>query len=338
MKPLGTLSGFLLLFAMQLLAGCQAGYYAHLLRGELDLLRRGEPVAQVIADPATDPQLRERLRLAQRARAFALQTLRLPDTGSYTRYADLGRPYVLWNVFATPELSLEPETWCHLLVGCLGYRGYYRESMARDEAARLASLGLDTWVGGVPAYSTLGWFSDPLLNTMGDEDIHWVGTIFHELAHQRRYVTSDTMFNESFASFVEDEGLRQFTREDRALAARAREHQERDRQGLELLAATRLRLEAVYASSLDDEAKRAAKSREFAALRQAFERRGWVAGPLNNARLAPVGLYRQWVPAFQTLFARCGRDWERFYDATLDLARLDPAERKSRLEDLSKGG
>lgn len=301
------------------------------------MLGRREPVEKLLADPALAPDLRHRLELSQQARRFAIREMRLPDNGSYTRYADLGRPYVLWNVFAAPELSLEPRTWCHLFAGCFAYRGYYDKALAQAEAERLAAEeGLDTWVGGVPAYSTLGWFADPLLNTLGTEDVHWVGTIFHELAHQKHYVADDTAYVESFASFVEEEGLRQFSRGSPALAAAAKEHAVEDARNLDLLLGARQRLEAIYASPLDEAGKRAAKAREFAALAKAFGREGIKAGTLNNARLVPVGLYRQWIPAFAALFEREGRDWGRFYAAAEALAELEPEAREARLRELAE--
>ena len=192
-----------------LLSGCQVGYYAHLLRGELDLLSRRQSIEGLLAAPQTDAALKPRLALALEARRFASRELRLPDNGSYTQYADLGRPYALWNVYASPEFALAGHEWCYPLLGCMEYRGFYDRERAEAEATRLRGQGLDVAVAGVPAYSTLGWFDDPVLNTLlrGPDD--WLaGTVFHELAHQQLFAKGDTSFNESFASFVEEEGLR----------------------------------------------------------------------------------------------------------------------------------
>lgn len=194
------------------LNGCSSlDYYGQLASGQLQLLHAREPVARVLADPSRDATLRQRLALSQRARVFASAELALPDNGSYRVYADIHRPFVVWNVFATPELSLAPVTHCFPIAGCVAYRGYYQPGRARGAAALMREEGLDTWIGGVEAYSTLGWFDDPILSSMvrWDED-RLAAVIFHELAHQKLYVADDSAFNESFASFVEREGLRQW--------------------------------------------------------------------------------------------------------------------------------
>lgn len=208
------------LLAVLLLNGCSsAAYYGQLAEGQWQLLRARQPVEQVVADPATSAQLRARLEHASQARVFASQQLKLPDNRSYRVYADIGRPYVVWNVFATPELSLQPVTHCFPIAGCVAYRGYYQQGAARGAAALMRQEGMDAYVGGVEAYSTLGWFDDPILSSMvGWSEERLATLIFHELAHQRFYVQDDTEFNESFASFVEQEGTRQW-RVARGLAA-----------------------------------------------------------------------------------------------------------------------
>ena len=324
-----------------LLAGCQMGYYTHLLRGQYDLMSRRQPIEGVLADPAAEPSLKQRLSRALEARRYATRELRLPDNGSYTLYADLGRPYAVWNVYAAPEFSLTPHEWCYAFTGCLAYRGYYSLERAREEAAELREDGLDVHVSGVPAYSTLGWFDDPVLNTIaGTEDL-LVATIFHELAHQRRFVAGDTAFNESFATFVEEEGLRGFLAGAPELVDTAQRRIRRQGRFLEIVHAARGRLEALYASGADAAEKRARKQDELAKLRAELETLdragggdGKVAGELNNAWLAPFGLYHEWVPAFAVLFRQAGGDWTRFYAAVDELAGLEPAQRRERLETL----
>jgi predicted aminopeptidase len=195
-----------------LLSGCSSiSYYSQLADGQWQLLRAREPVAEVIADPTRPQPLRDHLVQAQKARMFASEQLHLPDNQSYRLYADIGRPYVVWNVFATQEFSLQPENHCFPIAGCVAYRGYYSQGAARGEAALLRQQGMDVSIGGVEAYSTLGWFNDPIMSSMmhwGDERLATL--IFHELAHQRFYVKDDTEFNESFATFVEQEGTRQW--------------------------------------------------------------------------------------------------------------------------------
>ncbi len=320
--------GLVPLLAAALLGGCTTlGYYAHLAAGEMGVLHARVPITQLIDDPHTDPQLRARLRLALRARAFASDTLKLPRNRSYTTYADIHRPYVMWNVFATPALSVEPVEHCFLFAGCVAYQGFYDLDRARTLADRLAKQGDDVWIGGVPAYSTLGHFADPVLSTMD----HWsddelVGTIFHELAHQEYYVKGDTAFNESFATFVQREGLREWRAASR-LPPPDPAAAERERQFTDLVLATRKKLETLYASDLPYTVKLQRKQQTFADLRREYRHLRdiswhgyagydhWFDTPLNNAKLVPFGLYDRGVPAFAALFKQCDGDWTRFYAA-----------------------
>jgi predicted aminopeptidase len=330
-----------------LLSGCSSvDYLAHLAHGEYGVLSARRPVDQVIADPATAPKLKQRLQLAEQARTFASDKLALPRNGSYTVYADVGRPYVVWNVFATPEFSLQPVTHCFLIAGCIGYRGYFDHDRAEAEAKALQKEGYETYIGGVPAYSTLGWFDDPILNTM----LHWDddvldSTIFHELAHQKLYLEGDTTFNESFATFVEEEGLRQW-RASRGLPVVVNTEQQRDEAFTQLVLTARERLERLYASGLPQQQMRAAKQAEIERLRTDYRTlrdtqwqgyKGydeWVNAPINNARLLPFGLYHKWVPAFAALYAQEGGDWPRFYAAVKDLSRKSTEARTAALERL----
>ncbi len=331
-----------------LVSGCSSiDYFTHLARGQYGVLSARRPIAEVVSDPATDAQLKARLQLAQQARAFASDKLDLPRNGSYTVYADVGRPYVVWNVFAAPEFSLKPVTHCFLIAGCVGYRGYFDQVRARAEAKELESQGYETYVGGVPAYSTLGWFDDPILNTM----LHWDddvldSTIFHELAHQKLYLKSDTAFNESYATFVQEEGLRQW-RAARGLPPGDSTAVQRSDAFTQLVLEARERLEKVYASGLPPEQMRAAKQAEIERLRTDYRNLrdtqwqgytgydAWMDAPINNARLLPFGLYHKWVPAFAALYAQQGGDWVKFYAAAKNLARLKTEARTAELEQLA---
>ncbi|MGH8114831.1 MAG: aminopeptidase [Rhodanobacteraceae bacterium] len=322
------------------LTGCSTlGYYAHLAAGEAAVLRARRPITQVIADPQTSPALRERLQLALRARVFASDVLKLPRNKSYTTYADIHRPFVMLNVFATPALSLKPVEHCFLIAGCVAYQGFYHKERAEDLASRLAKQGNDVWVGGVPAYSTLGHFADPLLSTMDQwSDDEMVGTVFHELAHQQYYVKNDTAFNESFATFVQREGLRQWYA-DNHLPPPDSATVDRQKQFTELVLATRKKLKALYASNLPDKEKLQRKQLAFEQLRQQYEHLRdtvwhgdrdydhWFDTPLNNAKLLPFGLYDRGVPAFAALFKRCDDDWTRFYAAVRRIGG-EPATRR----------
>ncbi len=231
------------------LSGCGIAYLSQATQGQWRLMRARRPIDRVLADPGTDAALKARLQLVQDARNFASSDLALPDNRSYRSYADLGRPYVVWNVVAAPEFSIEPLRWCFPFTGCLSYRGYFHERAARAFAAALAAKGNDTLVAGVSAYSTLGHFADPVLNTMMRYgDLELVATIFHELAHQLIYIKGDSEFNESFAVSVEQEGLRRW------LAARGRsvelqhflDQSQAEQQIIRAFAAGRARLESLY--------------------------------------------------------------------------------------------
>lgn len=323
------------------------GYYSQLASGQLRLLQAREPIDQVIADPARDPTLRAHLAEARAARTFASAQLHLPDNKSYRLYADIGRPFVVWNVFATPEFSLAPQNHCFPIAGCVAYRGYYSQGAARGEAALQRLRGMDVAIGGVEAYSTLGWFNDPILSSMmhwGDERLATL--IFHELAHQRFYVKDDTEFNESFATFVEQQGTRQW-RASRGLAPDNGKRMRQREQFIQLVLDTRQRLEQLYTQPLPAEQMRQRKGEEFQRLRSNYEQLrdtqwagdkyfdAWVYAPLNNARLLPFGLYSQWVPAFAALFQQEGGDWVAFYAAVEKLGSLPIDERKAALKALA---
>jgi predicted aminopeptidase len=322
----------LLTLALGPLPGC---YLLQATRGQLEVNARRVPIATVLARPDTPPDLARRLALAVRVRDYASQALALPENGSYRSYADLGRPYVVWNVYATPAFSVEPRTWCFPVAGCVAYRGYFAETDARAFARRLEARGDDVAVGGVPAYSTLGHFADPLLNTMlawDDDEI--AALVFHELAHQVVYAPDDTAFNEGFATTVEEEGLRRWLAatdrpdalavHDRAVAA--------ERALAARVGETRERLRVLYESGRPEAAMRAAKQAEFDALRAALAAR-WpdaplLERPLNNAVLLEVATYGDCVPAFAARLAALGGSLPRFYAQMRALAAAGAAARQ----------
>lgn len=330
-----------------LVCGCASfRYYAQAAHGQGELIVHRRSLSMVLRDPATDPELARRLQLAKQARLFASGRLGLPDNRSYSSYVELDRSYVVWNVFAAPRYSVEAVPQCFPIAGCVAYRGWFSEAAANRNAEDLKAAGNDVWVGGVPAYSTLGWFADPILSSMlrwNDDELD--STIFHELAHQLIYVKGDTAFNESFATFVQLRGLRQW-RQARGLPA-----QEDHRQAIEdgftqLVLDLRKRLKVLYASHLDSVSMGAGKQHEIAAFRRRYAQwrqckwpqdhryDAWVARPMNNARLLPFGLYDQWVPAFVVLFRRAGQDWPTFYASVRRLATEPKASRESALKAL----
>lgn len=343
----------LALLAVLALAGCAtAEYYAQSVTGHLGLMSRARPVETVIAAPETAPRLAERLRIALGIREFASDVLALPANASYRRYVNLGRRYVVWTVVAAPELSLEPRRWCFPVAGCVSYRGYFAETDAREYARALESVGWDVAVSGVRAYSTLGWFDDPLLSSMVElPEYGLAGIVFHEIAHQRLYVPGDTDFNESFAVVVERAGVRRWIEAAGrdGLRERYRIAAERRAAFLDLVRDTRRDLEAVYGSSRTDAEKRAAKARAFERLRSRYAslRSTWTSGPsydfwfergVNNAAMALLTAYDRWVPALEALLAHSSGDLDAFYRACDELAALPPEERRARLEALEQAG
>ena len=330
-----------------LITGC-TGYYLQAVAGQAALMNARRPIEEVLADPATPPGLRQRLLAADSALLFARLSLGLPSSGSYRHYADLGRPYVVWNVVAAPEFSLEPREWCYPVAGCASYRGWFSEARASGEAAALAARGYDVFVGGVPAYSTLGWFADPLLNTMFHHDDAGVaGLLFHELAHQKVYVSGDTAFNEGFASFVEEEGTRRWlvSRNDADGLCRFEQRLARRAEVLGILGELRTGLAAIYASTVPVEQRREARAAAFeraraayAALRAGWDRPpwfdSWFAPGLNNARLAALLTYEEQVPAFRALLALEGGNLERFYARVEALSHASADEREQLLRRL----
>ena len=337
-----------------LLAACASlgpvDYYWQGAAGEIDLLARSEPISEAIGN--ADAALAERLARVQAIRAFASRRLGLPDNGSYKRYADLGRRFVTWNVFATPKLSLEPRQWCFPIAGCVDYRGYFDETAARREAMRLEAEGEDIYIGGVPAYSTLGWFDDPVLSTF----IHWPETevarlVFHELAHQLLYVKDDSVFNESFATTVEEAGLRRWlaAQKNPRLDAEAARAERLRRVFRHLVRTTRAKLVQVYASALDPTAKEVAKRDAFASMKAAYEaaKAGepglagydrWFAHSPNNASLAAVGIYTDRIPAFRELLREEAGDLPRFYGRVRAVAAMAKPARDQVLDAAAERG
>lgn len=337
-----------------LTSGCNSiGYLAQSVGGHVSLLNSAKPVSDWLAEPSTPEPLKAKLALTQRIRDYAVSELKLPDNHSYRAYADLKRNAAVWNVAATPELSLKLQTWCYPVVGCVGYRGFYDLAEANAEGQKLRDQGLEVTVYPVPAYSTLGkmeWLGgDPLLNTfIGWHEVELSRLIFHELAHQVAFAQGDTMFNESFATSVERLGGERWMAEHGGEAVRAQAQliEQRRKDFRKLTLATRAALDELYQSGLPDEAKRARKVELMAQMRADYG--ALKAGPwkgyagydnffanANNASLGIQAAYLNWVPAFTALFEREGRDFPRFYAAAKHLAALPRAERDAALQNLT---
>jgi predicted aminopeptidase len=356
-----------LLLCLLAVSGCQnLSFYGQAIKGQYQIVTREQKTARLLADPQTPEALKARLRLVEGLRAFALKDLKLPVDGHYEKYVDLHRRFVVWNVEAAPEFSLASKTWWFPFVGSVEYRGYFSERNAQAYGARLQSKGYDVYVGGVEAYSTLGWFRDPLLNTfINNAEPDLAETIFHELGHQRVFAAGDTDFNEAFATTVGQEGTRRWLRAkgDPAASESYATQLRRQDQFVRLVLATRKQLEALYGDERWASAGRKSGGHNPATAREQLRQQKqqvlerlqqeyaklkaaewggdaqydqWFAHGLNNAKLNSIAAYYDLVPAFERLLAQNGGDLEKFYEAAHQLARRPKAERDSRLSALRK--
>lgn len=327
-------------------SGCTTiGYYKQAVQGHLQLMRARQPVEQVIKDQSTSPELREKLQTLLDARVFAVEALGLPENDSYSTFVETGKSAITWNVVATEEFSLNPKTWCFPVAGCVSYRGYFDRADADAYANELKAENLDVTIGGATAYSTLGWFEDPILDTMlRGRDYQFVGILFHELAHQQLYVKDDSDFNEAFATFVEQEGARQWL-EYRGQSDRITEYEDnltRAEGFVSLLRSTRQQLVDLYRQELDEDSMRQQKAAVFSSMRDEYEQLkiswngysgydGWFKREINNARLIAVSTYRRFVPAFMAMYIEAGEDLEKFYEVAQVTAELPADERRERM-------
>ena len=329
------------------LVACETlSYYGQAARGQLAILWNRERIGDLLADEDLPVELRQKLANVLEIRDFAIEELVLPAGNSYLSYVELDRPHVVWNVFAAPEFSVEPVSWCYPIAGCVSYRGYFTEAQALSFAERLQQQGYDVYTGGVDAYSTLGWFDDPLLSTViNRQDYQLASLIFHELAHQLVYIPGDTTFNESFATAVEQEGLRRWLDQQGDIASLERAHQEslRRQHFVELVIDYRGRFESLYEQELSAAEKRDLKADLQVALRQAYQDLkqswggvgaydGWFASPLNNAQLSTVSAYNELVPAFERLLQKQEGDLQSFYARVGELAEMSEEARNRILQ------
>lgn len=338
-----------LLLCLLALGGCQAGYYAHLAGGHMGLMADRQPLEDVLASDALSEHQRHQLQLSQALLEFADQRLALPIGKVYRHYVALPHDWVVWNLFAAEEFSLQAHQWCYPLVGCAGYRGYFSAARAQRDQQRLQEQGLEVFGAGAIAYSTLGWFSDPLTSAMlkGD-DIWFAELLFHELVHRRYYLKGDTRFNESLATAVAREGVRRWLAAygDPAQIHVMEQRDQAQRAFLTLVGNTRQRLQSLYASGLPAEQMRQARQQILAELRHDYQSalqvtpalagyQEWFAGPLNNAQLNMVSDYHDQVPLFEAALLECGGHWPCFWRQVKKLARLSPAERAAMTEKLN---
>ncbi|MBN9550264.1 MAG: aminopeptidase [Alphaproteobacteria bacterium] len=333
------------------MTGCTSiSYYAQSLEGHVEIMAARKNVANLIRDPSTPEALRAKLTSANAIRRFATEELALPDNSSYRSYVDVGRDDVTLAVFAAPQFSLTPVTWCFPVFGCVPYKGYFSRKDALENAAELQRKGLDVYVSGITAYSTLGWFSDPLLSTMlRQNDTYLASLVFHELAHQKVYVNGDSAFNEAFAVTVETTGTRKWLRATGNLAGLRSYEADRKRKAdfLGLIAKTRDELSQVYGSPRRPERMAAAKAAAIDRLRMRYRQmrdkrwagyRGydaWFDSPINNAKLAATAVYGEEVPAFLRLFDLCSGDYPRFYASVRRIGALPAPSRAEALRTMA---
>ncbi|WP_075090885.1 aminopeptidase [Haloferula sp. BvORR071] len=316
-----------------LLASCQTvQFYSQAVSGQVEIFQKSKPIPPIIADPATPPKLKKQLQSVQEIRQFATGHLTLPGDESYGKYADLGRPYVVWTLYAAPEFSLEPKTWWYPTLGKLDYRGFFKKEEADELTLKLRAQGYDVQSGGTDAYSTLGWFHDPVLNTFVDaSDIDLAELIFHELTHRRLFRNGDTTFNESLANAVAEESVKRWLRYHKRTGDLKNYEARLVRRGqfYDQIDRTRADLKALYASNKPPAEMRRDKARifhqlqdNFRELRRRWGGRGlenWLKEDINNAHLVALTTYQHHVPAFHKLLAECGGDLNLFFEKAKDL-------------------
>ena len=328
-------------------SGCSTiGYYHQSISGHFKLISKRVPIEHIVNDTNQSEKLVKQLSAAQEMRDFASQQLFLPENESYLSYVQLDRPYVTWNVFAAPKFSIALNQWCFLVIGCVPYRGYFDKQEAEAYAQRLDSQGHDVYVAGVPAYSTLGWFDDPLLSSMIDRgELVTASYIFHELAHQQFYLNGDGAFNEAFATAVEEIGVIMWL-ENQNRADDIEKYENFLLQKnifFEFVKHSRDEFEVLYQQEFDEEKKLAEKEILIAEMRRKYTNLSdkneyiaryakWMSGPLNNAQLGAISLYREFVPAFRNLFAVCDNNFERFYAQVEVIAKLSAEQRIETLQ------
>lgn len=338
---------FIIIVATATLTGCESvSYYSQVISGQMTILNKRQPINELLAEPMTPGTLKAQLHCVLDIRKFAKNELGLPVKGQYLSFADLERPFAVWNVFAAPEFSLTPKSWCHPVVGCTSYKGYFSKNNAYNYAKRLSDQGYDVFISGVVVYSTLGWFDDPVLNTfVFRKEIKLAALIFHELAHQLIYVVNDTAFNESFATFVEQEGVRRWVsyRDDPDAFQEYETDYIRRQQFVQLIRKYHHQLELLYTKDLSQPDKRREKSFIFDKLRSEFMQTrdkwqgysgydNWFRHPLNNAQLTTVILYNDLVPAFAAILQDSGNDLALFYRTCQHLSKKPKEERQAVLE------
>ncbi len=335
-----------ILLIVFLLSGCASiNYYSQSIQGQLEVLQKRQAINDVLKKNNISDTLRSKLNTVLLLRDFSIQQLGLPKNNSYLSYADLERRYVIWNIFATEEFSLEPVNWCYLVIGCLSYRGYFSQADAQQHAKKLDAQGYDIYLGGVSAYSTLGWFDDPVLNTMLRwNDIRLATVMFHELAHQQLYIKNDTEFNEAYADAVAYIGVTKWLAQDsdKNLLQEYEQSQYQEKEFIDLIMRYKSILSDIYKSAKNEATTRKQKeeslqqmTNEYLHISQTWKNntyRKWFSTEINNAKLAAIVTYRKYFPAFIELYEKLEKDLPRFYSFSKSLSNCTSLKRKEILE------
>lgn len=344
------LANFRLLFVLLSLLGLAAcadmGYYLHSMQGHFSIVQQKQDVEDLLLDDKVAETLKQRLRLVQDIRHFAFAELNLPESDSYTEYVDLKRDYVLQNLFAAEEFSINAKQWCYPIIGCAGYRGFFDQQRLDAFVSELREQHYDVYVAQVSAYSTLGWFDDPLLNTfISWPDAYLAGLIFHELAHQQLYVDDDSRFNESFATAVQYAGVERWLQQQglEEVLDRYRSRRVNRQRVLDLIRQARMDLQQLYQRDISADSKRQLKQQYLQDLRQSYQTfsesiqhndgfQRWFDGELNNARLVSVSTYNDWVPLFEQILRQQNGDFSAFYKQVERLSEV-PRDQRQRCFD-----
>jgi predicted aminopeptidase len=335
-----------ILFIVFLLSGCASiNYYSQSIRGQFEVLQKRQKINDILKENNISDTLRSKLNTVLLLKKFSIQQLGLPKNNSYLSYTDLERHYVIWNIFATEEFSLESVKWCYLIVGCLSYRGYFSREEAQQYTKKLEEQGYDVYLGGVSAYSTLGWFDDPVLNTM----LRWSDTrlatvMFHELAHQQLYIKNDTEFNEAYADTVAYIGVTKWLAQnpDKNLLKEYKQSQYQEKKFIDLIMHYKSILSDIYQSAENEAITRKQKkeslqqmTNEYLQISQTWKNNAykkWFSTEINNAKLAAIITYRKYFPAFIELYEKLEKNLPRFYSFSKSLSNCKPMKRKEILE------
>tara|TARA_R110000782_G_scaffold220177_5_gene307427 strand:- start:1696 stop:2766 length:1071 start_codon:yes stop_codon:yes gene_type:complete len=332
----------ILFLFIALISGCSTvNYYSQSIQGQFEIIQKRQNIKMLLADNNLPDSQRQRLETILKLREFSINQLGLPDNNSYLSYADLERDFVIWNIFATEEFSLSPLKWCYLIVGCLDYRGYFSETDAKNHAVKLEAQGHDIFLGGVSAYSTLGWFDDPVLNTMLRwNDIQLATVMFHELAHQQLYIKNDTEFNESYAEAVATIGVIKWLEQspDKNLLSEYMQSRSQEKQFISLVMKYKTVLDKLYRSETDKKQMLIQKKAVFQQMKGEYKTLShhwkkdryahWFSSGLNNAKLAATVTYHQYASSFINIFNKLNKDLNRFYSLIESLSHCKQMKRK----------